>query len=82
MSRIIASAAIRGAHKYVKEAEQKLGVAIKDKGADTAMGFPNTAYYLPLTLALLGMEVETLGDAQKALTRAHALLPPLVADDV
>ena len=34
MSKIIASAAIRGAHKIVKQAEDILAKAIKEKGKD------------------------------------------------
>ena len=80
MSRIIASAAIRGAYKYVKEAEEKLDRLIEEKGPDQTIGFPNTAYYLPLILALLGIEVKTLADAKKALKQAKSLLPPPVKE--
>jgi len=80
MSRIIASAAIRGAHKYVKEAEEKLNKLIEEKGPDQAIGFPNTAYYLPLILALLGIEVKTLTDAKRALEHAKGLLPPVPSE--
>ena len=78
MSRIIASAAIRGAHKYVKEAEKKLNKLIEEKGEKQEISFPNTAYYLPIILALLGIEVKTLSDAKKALEQAKSLLPPPV----
>ncbi len=80
MSRIIASAAIRGAHKYVKEAEEKLNKLMEEKGPEEKVAFPNTAYYLPLIYALLGIEVKTLKDTQKALGQARSLLPPLVAE--
>ncbi|MBC7190680.1 CO dehydrogenase/CO-methylating acetyl-CoA synthase complex subunit beta [Candidatus Aerophobetes bacterium] len=80
MSRIIASAAIRGAHKYVKEAEEKLNRLIEEKGEKQEIGFPNTAYYLPLILALLGIKVETLADAKRALEYAKGLLPPVPSD--
>jgi len=76
MSRIIAKAAIRGAHKYVAQAERELGEAIEAFGPERKVEFPNTAYYLPLTLALTGLEVKTLADAQKALEHAKKLLPP------
>jgi acetyl-CoA synthase len=78
MSRIIASAAIRGAHKYVKEADEKLNKLIEEKGEEQAVGFPNTAYYLPVIFSLLGIKVETLADAKKALEKAKSFLPPLV----
>ncbi len=80
MSRIITSAAIRGAHKYVKEAEQKLNKLMEEKGPEEKVSFPNTAYYLPLIYALLGIEVKTLEDTRKALQAAKSLLPPLVAE--
>ncbi|GAH62909.1 unnamed protein product, partial [marine sediment metagenome] len=78
MSKIIASAAIRGAHKYVKEAKEKLNELIEEKGEKQEVSFPNTAYYLPVIFSLLGIEVETLADAKKALEQAKSLLPPLV----
>jgi len=80
MSKIIASAAIRGAYKYVKEAEEKLNKLIEEKGEKQEVGFPNTAYYLPVILTLTGIEVKTLTDAKKALERAKSLLPPLVKE--
>ena len=80
MSRIIATAAIRGAHAYVEQARTKLQEAVEAFGPDRKVEFPNTAYYLPLTLALTGFEVDSLGDAQAALERAEALLPPIPGD--
>ncbi len=82
MSRIIASAAIRGAHKYVKEAEEKLNELIEEKGEKQEVGFPNTAYYLPVILSLLGIEVKTLADVKEALEQARSFLPPLVKERV
>jgi len=80
MSRIIASAAIRGAHKYVKEADEKLNRLIEEKGEKQEVSFPNTAYYLPVVLILTGIEVKTLSDAKKALEQAKSLLPPPVKE--
>jgi len=77
MSRIIARAAIRGAHGYVERAERELREAIEAYGPNKKMEFPNTAYYLPLILALTGLEVKTLADAQQALEHARRLLPPV-----
>ena len=75
MSRIIATAAIRGAHAYMEKAQTQLTEAIETFGPDKKVEFPNTAYYLPLTLALTGLEVSTLAHAQKALGYAEQLLP-------
>lgn len=80
MSRIIAQAAIRGAHQYVERAEHELSEAMESYGAQKKIGFPNTAYYLPLILAVTGIEVKTLADAKKALEIAKSLLPPLPED--
>jgi acetyl-CoA synthase len=80
MSRIIATAAIKGAHKYVDEAEAKLTAAMDAKGAGTKLEFPNTAFYLPLILALTGIKVKTLEGAQEPLRIARSLLPPIPTD--
>ena len=80
MSRYIAARAIRGANALVTEAEIMLKKAIKEKGADTRVAFPNTAYYLPLILGMTGMEVETLGQLEEVLLRARKLLHPLPSD--
>ena len=77
MSRIIATAAIRGAHTYVEQARTQLKKAVEAFGPDKKAEFPNTAYYLPLILALTGLEVKTLADVQKALRHAEGLLPPV-----
>ena len=77
MSRVIATAAIRGAHGYVDQARNALNEAVETFGPDKKVEFPNTAYFLPLTLALTGLEVSTLAGAQKALEHAMSLLPPV-----
>jgi acetyl-CoA synthase len=80
MSRIIASAAIRGAHKYVAAAETKLAQAMEAKGGTAKLEFPNTAFYLPLILALTGLKVKTLAEAREPLRIARSLLPPVPTD--
>ncbi|MCM8778637.1 MAG: acetyl-CoA decarbonylase/synthase complex subunit alpha/beta [Candidatus Omnitrophica bacterium] len=82
MSKIIATAAIRGAYKYVKEAEERLEKILLTKGKDAKISFPNTAYYLPLIYALLGIKINTLEDAVMALKEAKALLPPLPTENL
>jgi acetyl-CoA synthase len=80
MSKIIASAAIRGAHAIVTRAENKWQAAMARWNASEPVGFPNTAYYLPITYAMLGLKVEKLGDMGPVLKRCRALLPPLVRE--
>ena len=77
MSRLIATRAIRGAHKLVLRAEAELGQAIKEKGPQTKVEFPNTGYYLPISYGILGLKVETLGGLHLLLEEAKKLLPPI-----
>jgi acetyl-CoA synthase len=78
MSKIIASAAISGAHKIVGNAEKKWREAMDKWGANEPVGFPNTAYYLPIIYGISGMKVEKLGDMEAVLKKCRAILPPLV----
>ena len=74
MSKIIASAAIRGAQKIYKEAEDFLNKAIKEKGGTCEVKFPETAFYFPMAYALLGKEVKILSEAQDVLRFSKTLL--------
>jgi len=76
MSKLIASAAIRGANVLVKKAEEMLEKAITEKGEQFAFEFPDTAYYLPLVYALTGFAVKTLSDMRVALGTAKEQLHP------
>ena len=80
MSKIIASAAIRGAYKIVEQAEKKWRQAMDKWGANEPVGFPNTAYYLPVIYGILGEKVEKLGDMERILKRCRSLLPPPVKE--
>ncbi len=81
MSKIIASAVIRGAHKIADQAEAKWRQAMDKWGANQPVGFPNTAYYLPVIYGMLGMKIEKLGDMEKVLKRTNAILPPPVREE-
>jgi acetyl-CoA synthase len=82
MSKIVAAAAIRGAHQIYKEASCFLDKALKEKGADQKIGFPETAFYLPMANALLGAKAETLNDLIPILEHAKSLLPQVPSDKV
>jgi len=82
MSKIVASAVIRGTHEIFKQASDFLNRAIKEKGENTKIGFPETAFYLPMANALLGAKVETLKDALAILEHAKSLLPKEPSDKV
>jgi acetyl-CoA synthase len=81
MSKIIASAAIRGAHKIVDRAEKKWQEAMDKWGANEPVGFPNTAYYLPVIYGILGTKVEKLGDMEQVLKKCRMILPPPVREE-
>jgi acetyl-CoA synthase len=80
MSKLISTRAIRGAHKIVTRAENELSKALKEKGPDTRVEFPNTAYFLPISYGILGMKIETLGGLSNLLEEAKKLLPPLPSE--
>jgi acetyl-CoA synthase len=77
MSKLIATRAIRGAHKLVARAEKELQQAIDEKGADTKVEFPNTGYYLPISYGMLGLKIETLKGLTELLDEAKNLLPDI-----
>ena len=76
MSKLIAFAAIQGGYKVVAQAEGQLNKALQTYDASTKVGFPNTAYYLPVIYSITGLKVETLEDLKAPLAFAKGLLPP------
>jgi acetyl-CoA synthase len=76
MSRLVAFAAIQGGYNVVSQVEGEYKRALETYDADTKVGFPNTAYFLPVIYSLVGLKVETLEDIQKPLAVARKLLPP------
>jgi len=81
VSKIIASAAIRGAHKIVTRVEKKYKEVLEKYGPEQEIGFPNTAYFLPIIYGITGIPVKTLGDCQPVLRRCRQLLPPPVKEE-
>lgn len=79
MSRYIATRALRGANALVTEAECMLRKALAEKGPDTPVAFPNTAYHLPVILGMTGAQIETIGQLEPILQHARALLHPVPA---
>jgi acetyl-CoA synthase len=76
MSKLIASAAIRGAHNLVLQAEDMLEKTLAEKGEGFTFEFPDTAFYLPMIYAMTGYAVKTLGDMRVAIGMAKELLHP------
>ena len=82
MSKIIATAAIRGAHQLVKQAEEALQEAIDKKGKDAPVAYPNTAQYLPIMLLFLGQKVQKVVDLEESLQEARKLLRDIPSDEL
>ena len=80
MSKIITSAAIRGAHKILDAAETKYKEALEKFGPNQEVGFPNTAYYLPIIYSMTGMGVAKIEDMRKVLDLCQKLVPPPVRE--
>ena len=81
MSKLIITAAIRGAHAIVDRVEGKVNAAIQEYGADKEVVLPNTAYYLPVIYGITGYKVEKLGDMPGVIEKCHQLLPELPAEE-
>ncbi|MBU1693272.1 MAG: CO dehydrogenase/CO-methylating acetyl-CoA synthase complex subunit beta, partial [Verrucomicrobia bacterium] len=77
MSKIIATRAIRGAHKLVARAEAELEKVLEEKGPDTKVEFPNTGYFLPISHGMLGLSIDRLGGLKELLAEAKRLLPAI-----
>lgn len=77
----VAGLMISGAKKLCAEAAEFLNRAIKEKGGDQAVSFPETAFYLPLANALLGLETKTLLDVNVILSAAKTLKTFVPADE-
>jgi len=82
MSKLICSSAIDGAVEWVARADLKLDEAIKMKGENCPVGFPETAYYLPVIYSFTGKKTETLSDLRNVLKQAKELLPVRPSDKV
>jgi len=80
MSKIIASAAIRGAHKIYNNAEACYERALEKYGPEQEIGFPNTAYYLPIIYAMTGIGVSKIKDIRGVLDICKRLIPPPVKE--
>lgn len=81
MSKLVAFAAIQGAYSIVSKAEGKYRQALEAYGGSQKLGFPNTAYFLPIIYSLTGIKVTDLDSARKPLNFARNLLPPHVKRD-
>ena len=81
MSKEVFTQVIRGAHEWVRQAEEALEEAVAKHGADTPVGWgPATAYNLPMSYSLMGLEVKTVGEMKPQVEHARELLRPVPTD--
>jgi acetyl-CoA synthase len=73
MSGIIYDSAKKGAETVLSLASQTIEKAIGEFGTEKPIGFPDTAFYLPVSFALLGKEARNLGDVLDILKDARDL---------
>jgi acetyl-CoA synthase len=74
MSKLIATAVIKGTQTLVAQADELLQKTIAEKGRDYVFEFPGTGYPLPMIYAMTGFAVKTLADMQVGLGFAKEML--------
>jgi len=82
MSKIICTGAIDGAAAFVAKAAAMVEEAIRQKGPDCPVGFPDTNYYLPVIYSFTGRQMKTLTDLRGILDEAKSLTPARPAENV
>jgi len=83
MSKQVFTQVIRGAHAWVRQAEEALEKALAEHGPDKPVGWgPLTAYYLPMSYSLMGLEVKTVGELREQVAHARELLRPIPSDEL
>jgi len=80
MSREVFAAVVRGANAFLREAEEALTAAVEAKGEDHEVGFPETAFYLPMAYALMGIEAKKLSDLKTIVDHCKSLVVPEIPD--
>jgi len=78
MTETFCSSCIRGAKSVLSLAQASLSYHLARGGAGGSLGYPDTAYELPVAFGLTDLKVTTLGGASPLLDRAERLLrtPP------
>ena len=83
MSRQVFVSVIRGAHQFVRQAEEAWKQAVDEHGEKAQLKFPETAFALPMILALTGRKVQTLAECEPVLKHIREeLLPDEPSEEV
>ena len=75
MSKYISTNAIDGAAAFVAGACSMVEEAVRQKGENCPVAFPDTTYYLPVIYSFTGRQMKTLADLRAILEEAKELLP-------
>jgi acetyl-CoA synthase len=81
MSKLICTSAIDGAVSFVAQAINMVEQALKQKGPDCPVSFPDTNYYLPVIYSFTGKQIKTVADLKDILEEAKSLLPARPAEN-
>jgi len=81
VSKLICTSAIDGAAAFVVQAFNMVEKAVRQKGLDCPVAFPDTNYYLPVIYSFTGKQVKTLADLKGILEEAKSLLPARPAEN-
>ena len=73
MSQVLIDLGSKGSAAIINATKEALDKAIKEKGTNCEISFPETNYFLPLINALLKIEVKTLADCANVLKQAEGL---------
>ena len=83
MSRQVFTQVIRGANEWVRQAEEAYEKALARHGPDAEIGWgPLTAYSLPMSYSLMGLEVKTLGGLRPQIEHARELMKPIPSEQM
>ena len=83
MSKQVFTQVIRGAHEWVKQAEEALDKAIAEHGPEKPVDWgTQTSYCLPMSYALMGLEVKTVGQLKPQVEHARELLRPVPSEQL
>ena len=83
MSKQTFTQVIRGAHEWVRQAEEAFEKALAEHGPDKPIGWELlTSYCLPMSYSMMGLEIKTIGQLKPQIEHARELLGPVPTDEL
>jgi acetyl-CoA decarbonylase/synthase complex subunit beta len=74
MSEQLYKVAISGAESLINDASKSLEAALRELGANSPSGYPETSYFLPIIYGITGKETKTLGELKPVLDQAKGMV--------